>query len=150
MTSRDGEAREDQFLVRIMTATSGRFCTDPRDAVYAYLGLYSGDSRDLIRVDYRKTLRKVYRQFVIVALRVNVFWSLTACLSFSISKLPTSPSWVPDLAKQELLSPYSNFKGLDYSRQMFEHENQPTTRLCGRFLYAHGVFLDQIVIDLDT
>ncbi|CAJ2513567.1 Uu.00g016860.m01.CDS01 [Anthostomella pinea] len=95
--------------------------TDPRDRVFALLGLArSGDNDDgddgaqqLIRPDYERPVEHVFRNAMEVALtgpqehRCVQLLAL-AGTGFSAQRMADLPSWVPDLSEERLCFPYAD------------------------------------------
>ena len=75
--------------------------TDPRDKVYAVLGLAKPTTRQSIKIDYLKPVWKVYLEAAHYLMKQNEFHEVfeLAGIGFSQSKRqPSLPSWVPDLS----------------------------------------------------
>ncbi|KAK3369983.1 hypothetical protein B0H63DRAFT_402292 [Podospora didyma] len=89
-----GSNRNLDWLLR----TSARFqATDPRDKLYALLGLV--EDGNIITPDYSKSYEEVVRMFV--ASHIEKYSSLRVLLGNRYRAIPSSPSWVPDLLSQE-------------------------------------------------
>lgn len=121
-------------------------CTDPRDRVYALLGLANDvSSQDLeVMPDYALTIEEVYKGFSI--------WNLShtkdlRCLSYSSlsSRSQLSlPSWVPDytlleveppLARAEIELPYNAARGTEPILRFSDGRNT---------LHIHGYTVDSV------
>jgi hypothetical protein len=84
-------------------------CSDPRDRIYAFLGL--ADQKLSIKPDYTKTTREVYQLFVLRFL--DCYQSLNILCSGELQESPGDmPSWVPDWSvpmKLSVLEKYVEF-----------------------------------------
>jgi hypothetical protein len=84
--------------------------TDPRDKIFALLGVVVGQHRrafSKIKIDYSASVQKIYKDFAIMGLQSNVGLKvLNQCRIHSDNILPT---WVPDwsVCTTELLLPSS-------------------------------------------
>lgn len=89
--------RDWDSLSYIMRSTSQSGCTDPRDRVYALLGLIPKRLADKIVPDYDASAAQVFQDAFLSFLEVN---SNLILLKFCDGKLRTEtwdgPSWVPD------------------------------------------------------
>jgi hypothetical protein len=72
--------------------------TDPRDKVYAFLGLLNASTRALITPNYREMVEKTYTRAAIAVIMESGNLKLLANLEdMSQRSLHSLPSWVPDL-----------------------------------------------------
>lgn len=77
--------------------------TEPRDKVYALLGLVKGDYASQIVIDYRKNIKDVHRNALVLASTYHQDLKLLAlCDSAS------EPSWIPDLEQIQHLRPMTD------------------------------------------
>ena len=53
----------------LLIATSDRLATDPKDRIFALVGLASKDIRDALVTDYTKMTRVIFEQVIVSALR---------------------------------------------------------------------------------
>jgi hypothetical protein len=84
------------LLLELLRARSGCALSDPRDMVYAHLGLASKEIRDRVSIDYDKTVAQVYRD---IACFYIVETGLYYMLSHVHNVQPEErqlPSWIPD------------------------------------------------------
>lgn len=86
--------------------TRGRGATDPRDKIFAVLGLVSGSIEGLgIRPDYQASIEDVYceatRRLMAVSRGLDV---LGVCFLFNDRVVPELPSWVPDWGSRGYLA----------------------------------------------
>lgn len=81
-------------ILTVLRHTQGASCSDPRDKLYAILGVVE-DAKD-VEIDYSKPVEAVYRDWAISRiLRTNSLDILSACADSG--KTAALPSWVPDL-----------------------------------------------------
>lgn len=142
--------REFRRLVTVLFLVLGRSCTDPRDQVYASLGVLGLKDQNYVQVDYRKPVRVVYREFMEALIRHGSINEL-AVFSFSVSRLQKSPSWVPDLTRQLPFGPYSPLSIL-LSGETFQGAKSNLAELKGSILSLQGLLVDEITalaVDLD-
>ena len=103
---RDGEwlpceAVPDEAFLATLSRFAGRASSDPRDKVYALLGVY--DLKDIkVDIDYTKPVHQVYAEVVKAVYEYNRrldILSFGLAPLFSSTRLPdlNLPSWVPDL-----------------------------------------------------
>ncbi|KAH7142718.1 heterokaryon incompatibility protein-domain-containing protein [Dactylonectria estremocensis] len=89
--------RDWDSLSYLMRSTSQSGCTDPRDRVYALLGLVPKKLADKIVPDYDASAAQVFQNAFLAFLQVN---SNLILLKFCDNKLRSEtwdgPSWVPD------------------------------------------------------
>ncbi|KAL5325262.1 hypothetical protein ACEPPN_006386 [Leptodophora sp. 'Broadleaf-Isolate-01'] len=86
-------------LFQILESRRGSAASDPRDMVYAHLGLISPFTRDMIDVHYNKSIAELYEE---IARRHIAKYGDTAILSYVEELDPCDrrdglPSWVPDI-----------------------------------------------------
>jgi hypothetical protein len=86
-----GEANNNlDWLLRV----TARFkATDPRDKLYALLGL--AVDGDILKPDYTTSYEQMLRNFV--SSHIKRYNSLTVVLGNRYREVPSGPSWVPDL-----------------------------------------------------
>ncbi|KAH7131259.1 hypothetical protein EDB81DRAFT_660001 [Dactylonectria macrodidyma] len=93
-TSTSKQNRTLDWLLRV----TGRFeATDPRDKLYALLGL-AGDG-NMLKPDYSKSYDQVLMTFV--SSQIERYNSLRVVLGNRYREMPSGPSWVPDLLSGE-------------------------------------------------
>ncbi|KAI2637740.1 heterokaryon incompatibility protein-domain-containing protein [Hypomontagnella submonticulosa] len=96
---------------RVPTWLQSKLCADPRDHVYAALGLHARDG-DPFPVDYTKPTEDVFTEFCLkqdlgVSNLINKEHS-------SITRVANLPSWVPDLSAPLYISPWYTKGGAGY------------------------------------
>ncbi|KAH6892526.1 hypothetical protein B0T10DRAFT_537491 [Thelonectria olida] len=84
---------ENNNLDWLLRVTARSKATDPRDKLYALLGL-AGDG-DLPTPDYTMGYEQMLKNFV--SSHIKRYNSLTAVLGNRYIEMPSGPSWVPDL-----------------------------------------------------
>lgn len=104
-------------LDRLMSVHRDKLATDPRDKVYAFIGLADtktevcGSPASSIRADYELPVQDVYTRVMAQLLLANRDLHLLSHVQDqSLTKLEGLPSWVPDFSV--LLAPYPlRFRG---------------------------------------
>jgi hypothetical protein len=88
------------------------YATDPRDIIFALLGLSTDADALGIRPDYTRSILQVYEQ-VAVALNKNMYNILPLCVGTDLeaAKRGEWPSWVPDWRKTQLYSKFNPLAG---------------------------------------
>lgn len=152
-SSLDGQGTD---LQRLLCRHREYFSTNPRDMVYALIGLSnnSGPGRLNVEVDYRLDTREVYRKLAVAILTTNCNLDILGFCRVGKGKCTGTvrylalPSWVPDWSTsekamtlmrqglpQEQHVHFSAAKGFHYSPKFSADEHQ----LC-----LEGYFTDQI------
>ncbi|KAG4442145.1 hypothetical protein IFR05_002358 [Cadophora sp. M221] len=146
---RDSRKNEHAPLLESVVSTRYFKCTDPRDAVYALLGL-GGDVKlygDSLTPDYSLSVEEVFKKFVIGCLTQK------GCLyPLSVNHTPPQsgaldlPSWVPDFTRLETTNPLIRMRigdGLPYHAS---GDSSPRVRVSedGSLLFALGKVVDTI------
>lgn len=86
-------------VLDVMEATSAAKCYDPRDRVFAIVGLFSKKKIGRFKIDYSASLSRVYTDFARYMIKID---NSLDCLCFDrpedLEPIPTSelPSWVCD------------------------------------------------------
>ncbi|ROW11972.1 hypothetical protein VPNG_05186 [Cytospora leucostoma] len=90
--------QEPYDLASLRHSTVGALCTDPRDRIYALLGLLDNQYTNLsIIPDYSKAVEEVYQDVVLQYLRGSGSLDLLRSCGRDKDHNPTSlPTWVPD------------------------------------------------------
>ena len=122
-----------------------RRATEPRDHLYALLGLLAPDERDMIVVDYARPLMEVFHD------AMGLFWADTGSLvvatffSFKREHTPGVPSWVPDLSARNWIDGGAD-KTLFIRQPSKPPIRAPATRVCKSrmVLELQGFFFDTI------
>jgi hypothetical protein len=83
-------------ILTVLHSTQEAKCTDPRDRLYAILGVVH-DNRD-IKVDYAKTVQEVYRQWATRRIERTCSLDILGACADS-GRGDDLPSWVPDLRR---------------------------------------------------
>jgi hypothetical protein len=89
----------DQSLSTLLLCTARAACLDPRDKVYALLGLTDTPFRQLIQPNYRLSVAQVYEKAVVAHIRYSGDLQILSHCS-AVDKNPTWPSWVPQLLQR--------------------------------------------------
>jgi len=120
-------------------------CFNPRDRVYALLGLLNSDIRDKTVVDYDKSLEEVYRDFAEALIETS--HSLEVLTGAGVARGHSSwPSWVQDLGdwnsdnnKQPKSLRYSKYDASCSTRPNFSKNRKMNELIIG------GVAVDSIL-----
>lgn len=101
-------------MVSLLKTFRLRDATDPRDKVYALLGITSDDSGQLgINIRYDRSVAETYTEVAIAILKATNDLSLLDLLKPLLKPIPNLPSWVPDWSDTRLpLSPLGGIKKL--------------------------------------
>lgn len=148
-------------ILNVLHYTQEAKCTDPRDRLYAILGVVWGEGTADIDIDYSIPAETVYRRWVERRIRrTKTLDVLGACANSSRSG--DLPSWVPDLRRpwgqDKTLWTYSldgYIKSVDPSNEYTDMNNLNFFSECGMMLIANGQLLDPIrsvssIGDVDT
>jgi hypothetical protein len=101
ITSNGGEEFRDLLL-----NTNSSNATEPRDRIYALLGMMKKENREDFRVDYDRPLEIVYGEAMAHVFRKgNGPFLLSGMASVGRSPDSSLPSWVPAFGSKSLLSP---------------------------------------------
>lgn len=130
------DSRGGLSLLDLVAAHSSKNATDPRDKIYAFVGLSSPGEIDF-PIDYSKPVREVYTDFV------RYMVKLTADLEIITwqerDKRSDLPSWVPDWSMNHShLWDYSSFTAAKNSKPMICFRNDD------RALFVKGLCIDTI------
>lgn len=85
-------------LLDVLRACRAKFASDPRDKIYGVLGALAQDERQLISIDYRFSLRKIYIETTLCLLETTHKLDVV-CDAIHYPRHTGSlqlPSWVPD------------------------------------------------------
>lgn len=119
----------------LMVATSDRKCKDPRDKVFALLGLAPDQVRAKISPDYNSSIRTVFQRAMLSALesRGNLHFLEAATTSQPSESLPL-PSWCVNFSRTDW------FERFQERGDSFRHDIWPGT----------GSSITQSALDLDV
>lgn len=85
-------------LTEIVSATSQSQATDPKDRVYGYLGLWSGQDRDILNVDYSKSLANVFVDATFADMKVENNLENLNLVRPADRRIDGLPSWALDFS----------------------------------------------------
>jgi hypothetical protein len=88
-------------LKQLLDATRRSKCADPRDKIYAMLGITSRSMPYSIIPDYTKSMREVYTELIMKEYHYKGWLNLLA-YGNGMSYLSNVPSWVPDWSMKPL------------------------------------------------
>lgn len=99
-------------MVSLLKTFRMRDATDPRDKVYALLGITSDDVEQLgITIRYDRSVAETYTEVAIAILNATKDLSLLDLLKPTLEPIPNLPSWVPEWSDTRLpLSPLGGIK----------------------------------------
>ncbi|KAH9208830.1 heterokaryon incompatibility protein-domain-containing protein [Leptodontidium sp. 2 PMI_412] len=87
---------DEKNILTILHSTQDTKCLDPRDRLYAILGII--EDKEDVEIDYSIPVEQVYRNWAEKRIRrTNTLDILSACADSS--RLGDLPSWVPDLRR---------------------------------------------------
>ncbi|KAK7455198.1 hypothetical protein VKT23_011072 [Stygiomarasmius scandens] len=98
-----------EILNKLILISKSSLATEPRDRIYALLGMMKEEDREAIAVDYRKPVPVVYAEAM-----AHIFekgqgpFFLSGMFLQGIPSPPGWPSWVPDFAAQCATSRYNS------------------------------------------
>lgn len=143
-------------LLQQLHDTRGNRATDPRDKVYALMGLLTPEDRSNVLVDYKKSIDEVYTEVAISILKkenslrllsgVQYLTHTQLCGDYRASSLPT---WVPNWSSK---SPTVSLGLSNPYMEPYDAGGQPACGMKVEFdsvnnqprLYCSGIILDTI------
>ncbi|KAI6081210.1 hypothetical protein F4821DRAFT_33309 [Hypoxylon rubiginosum] len=130
------QAKRRLGIIDLLATTRRCLCIDPRDRVYATLGLQADYYPIIIRPDYSKPFKEVYRDLVIAFYETRLdLGILTFCLDTEL------PSWVPDwshLKASPILTTWAAGNSKAYLRLLSEDKIEVQGVKCGVILSRLG------------
>lgn len=130
----------------LLTATNQLQATDPRDHVYAVLGLVSNNELRVVNIDYRKTPARLFRDAMAAVwssgiddLVGNIIPKLSFGREIDNSELP---SWVPNLAGPRSI--YDNLYEAEMGYERWQPERQAEIHVEGNTLTVKAIKFDTI------
>jgi Heterokaryon incompatibility protein (HET) len=99
-------AHKGDELRNLLLGTSASQATEPKDRIYALLGLMREEDRQLIKVDYARPCWAIYAEAISVILqRTNGTFFLSGVELAGSTSEPSYPSWVPRFGFKYFLNP---------------------------------------------
>ena len=134
-------------LYRLLHATQHCEATDPRDAIYALLGMLSSEDRKSFNIDYRKPVAAVFTEAMshILFRGQGVMLLFRAVLHCGNSVVKDLPSWDPDFSLYEYertLRPHGVHFFPPFPNCAFGVATAP---IPGRVLTNINVFKDEVI-----
>jgi hypothetical protein len=130
--ARDISTRDFSILLIV---TRHRNCTDPRDKIYALLGLLNDDERSVVLPDYSADVDDLYTKVARHILKKSQSYSLFSCLESADLKSKSLPSWVPDWRVAMPFNPLlTGFYSADNSRKFAVKFSDNTAIFTGKLL----------------
>ncbi|KAG0648879.1 Heterokaryon incompatibility [Hyphodiscus hymeniophilus] len=84
-------------LSKVLTFFNSHLSTDPRDMVYALIGVTSARDDPMMQIDYSSSVRQVYISVIDYVLKREVKLDVI-CGKLTWTSIPNLPSWTPDWA----------------------------------------------------
>jgi hypothetical protein len=91
-------------LLELVCARAGCNLSDPRDMIYAHLGLVGAETRNMVPIDYEKTVAQLYTSMTELYGQWIGIWNIVTLAEAELERRdPSFPSWVVDwsLAKPQ-------------------------------------------------
>lgn len=136
-------------LLELVLNTYYCHTTDPRDKIYALLGL----TRDVDpeneedRPDYGLKVADVFKNFVIRSIKRGHNLKIFSLVDYPTTADSNLPSWIPHLSKTDIAEPFAKY---DDDVVSFQAAGETTPRIRfsddGQVLHATGKAIDQIRI----
>ncbi|KAH8597707.1 heterokaryon incompatibility protein-domain-containing protein [Bisporella sp. PMI_857] len=125
--------------------------TDPHDKVYGCLGLASMEEREAIRPDYQKPTQLVYLEITKYLLERSpqIFYSVFSASKSGGMLHKALPSWVPDYAALETMSPSNPGLGLGSKTLLVHGQRDVSFKGDNRALSIAGSPFDTIDIAVE-
>ncbi|KAI7977208.1 hypothetical protein EIK77_005413 [Talaromyces pinophilus] len=95
------ERMQNVGLFSLLSATSHRIALDPRDKVFAVLGLVTDGSGDLVQPDYEQSVSQIYQKATLSILNSEVKFDLLHRVH-STPRRNDLPTWCPDFSCRAL------------------------------------------------
>ncbi|KAH8773987.1 heterokaryon incompatibility protein-domain-containing protein, partial [Hyaloscypha finlandica] len=84
-------------LLELVCARAGCSLSDPRDLIYAHLGLVCAETRNMVPIDYEKTVAQLYTSMTELYGQWIGIWNIVALAEAELERRdPSFPSWVVD------------------------------------------------------
>ena len=120
----------DRSLEDIIYQTQGSICSDPRDRVYAMLGLSTSGSTSEIKPDYSQSISQVYRDAVIKQL--EHFGDCKILQSCEHERSQTKmPTWVPNWSTRRESTPIELVSAAGESSAEIQYVGEEVLRVVG-------------------
>jgi hypothetical protein len=100
-----------EYLLELVCARRGCSLSDPRDMIYAHLGLVGAETRNLVPIDYEKTVAQLYASMTGLYAQWIGLWNIIIFAEVEPERRdPSLPSWVVDwsLAKPQWAETYNS------------------------------------------
>jgi hypothetical protein len=108
--------QRDYDLVTLLYSSNRCKCSDPRDRVYALLGMVDATNEEnLIDVNYTKSICEVYQETVIQNLQASDRLDILRYCEFQ-DELGELPSWTPDWRRQRQSNRLTSYHASGISR----------------------------------
>lgn len=91
----DNNGWSSEHLIDLLHMATSTYATNPRDKVFAFLRLLQDDGLD-IKVDYRHSVQRVYKDTAVQAIGINCADILSVAGDSAWNATAGLPSWVPD------------------------------------------------------
>lgn len=147
LRSTASKALKEYHLLNLVLLTRHKLATDPRDKIYALLGV-DGVGDIAVMPDYTISTSTVYRNFTVNCIKARDNLSII-CLSgietVGLKELLDSPSWVPDFSETSR-SAFINVATLAKNRFIASKAYQPVYNFLfgNQMLKAQGLLCDTV------
>ena len=98
-------------LPELLLTLRRRKATDARDKIYALLGLASDQTKELIKIDYNRTVSETYQEVTLALLQATRDLRVLALVPNSAARSQELPSWTPDWRDNSLLGTPAPLRG---------------------------------------
>lgn len=123
--------QRDYALVPLLYSTNNCKCSDPRDRVYALLGMVDAAvEENFIDVDYTKNVHEVYQETVIENIKASGRLDLLRSCEFQ-GELADLPSWTPDWRRQRRSQEFSSYLASGLSRADADYDENRVLEVTG-------------------
>lgn len=140
------------FFLLALSSLRGYQASNPRDKVYAALGMptkFLPQGEDIImRPDYSLSTAQVYQQATSVLIQKLPFLAILSHVEDrSLRKLPGLPSWVPDFSTNSVTTTYaSRYEEYPYSACCSEQAATYPRSIIASTLKLYGGYFDAVTV----
>ncbi|KAH8783873.1 heterokaryon incompatibility protein-domain-containing protein, partial [Hyaloscypha sp. PMI_1271] len=86
-----------EYLLELVCARRGCSLSDPRDMIYAHLGLVGAETKNMVPIDYEKTVAQLYTSMTDLYAQWIGIWNIIIFAEDEPERRdPSLPSWVVD------------------------------------------------------
>ena len=128
-------------LARLMTVLREFDSTDPRDKVYALLGMASDGHR--MPVDYEAPVRDIYHAAALLCYRIGFTFLMLSHAGWT-TQLPEAPSWVPDFSRQYVQGSRLQGSPIPFFHAASSRASEVSLNISRDHLHISGILFDKI------